>query len=234
MKNTAQQFWELLYLFEDYLTGGYEQQREVPLLSLPGDACCDEKKACFSEAADEMKILEKEILTCRKCGLCGTRHLAVPGEGVLCPSVVVIGEGPGAEEDRTGRPFVGAAGKYLDKWLSAIDGDRNTNCYICNLVKCRPPGNRDPEEDEIEACLTYLVRQLDLLKPKVILAAGRIASQRLTGLDSGIGILRGKVYDFKGIPVVPTYHPSAVLRNQDLRRPVWEDLKQLQILLSGR
>lgn len=147
---------------------------------------------------------------------------------------MIIGEGPGADEDRTGRPFVGPAGQYLDKWLSAIGLDRNTNCFIGNIVKCRPPGNRDPEPAESLACRSYLDRQIALLKPKAILTVGRISSQLLIGSSEGIGRLRGNTYAYRGIPLIPTYHPSGVLRNPDYRGAVWEDLRRLQALLDSR
>jgi DNA polymerase len=145
--------------------------------------------------------------------------------------VLVVGEGPGADEDRTGRPFVGAAGRYLDKWLSAIDAGRESNAYIANIVKCRPPGNRDPLPEEQAACRPFLERQISLLQPKAILTVGRVASQALLDTGAPLGKLRGEVHVFRDIPVVPTYHPSAVLRNQSLRKPVWEDLKRLVSIL---
>ena len=148
------------------------------------------------------------------------------------PRVMVIGEGPGADEDRSGRPFVGRAGQYLDRWLAAIDLDRKSNCYIGNIVKCRPPGNRDPLPGEAAACLPYLKRQIEILDPKCILTLGRIATQILCGRSEGIGKLRGQELDHAGIPVVATFHPSAVLRNTDLRAAVWEDLKRLRALLD--
>lgn len=233
MNTDIEEFYKLISNFEDYLTTGYESSVEIPRLSSLTLPSCAEKDPGKEAHDNDLETLAAEIGACTKCGLARSRRLAVPGEGNACPAVAVIGEGPGGEEDRTGRPFVGTAGRYLDKWLSAIGLTRETNCYICNIVKCRPPGNRDPEDDEINACLPYLYRQLDLLRPKVILTAGRISSRIITGVDSGIGILRGKTYSFKGIPVVPTYHPSAVLRNQDLRRPVWDDLKQLKSILDS-
>jgi uracil-DNA glycosylase family 4 len=142
-----------------------------------------------------------------------------------------VGEGPGAEEDRTGRPFVGAAGQYLDKWLKSIALDRS-KCYIANCVKCRPPQNREPHPEEIGACLPYLERQIAAVRPRLICCLGRIAAQTLLGTTSSLGALRGKVHQRKGIPVVVTYHPSAVLRDQSLRKPVWEDLKVIQRLLQ--
>jgi len=142
-----------------------------------------------------------------------------------------VGEGPGAEEDRTGRPFVGAAGQYLDKWIASIALDRS-RCYIANCVKCRPPQNREPHPDEIGACLPYLERQIAAVRPRLICCLGRIAAQTLLGTTSSLGGLRGRIHQRKGIPVVVTYHPSAVLRDQSLRKPVWEDLKVVQKLLQ--
>jgi len=128
---------------------------------------------------------------------------------------------------------VGRAGQYLDKWLAAIGLSRETNCFIGNIVKCRPPENRDPHPEEAEACLPYLIRQIDCLKPRFILSVGRIAGQILTGRQEGIGRIRGQVYSYRGIPVVPTYHPSGVLRNENEYKPlVWEDLKLLRRLME--
>jgi DNA polymerase len=146
--------------------------------------------------------------------------------------VLVVGEGPGAEEDATGRPFVGKAGQYLDRWLKAIDLDRGSNCFIANIVKCRPPGNRDPLPEESAACLPYLQEQIAILSPRAILVVGRIAAQVLTGHAAGIGDLRARQHTFGDLPLVATYHPSAVLRDSSLRAPVWEDLKRLSALLG--
>ena len=155
------------------------------------------------------------------------------GEGPLDPVVLFIGEGPGAEEDRTGRPFVGAAGRYLDTWIPPI-GLKREQCFIANCVKCRPPQNREPHPDEINACLPYLERQILALRPRVICCLGRIAAQTLLGTTSNLGELRGRVHQRGGIPVVVTYHPSAVLRDKEsLRKPVWDDLKLLKGLLGG-
>ena len=122
-------------------------------------------------------------------------------------------------------PFVGVAGQLLDKMLAAINLSRSTNCYIANIVKCRPPKNRDPEPEESDACRSYLEAQIAILKPAMILAVGRIAIQNLLGTSQGIGQLRGRLLDYNSIPLMATYHPSALLRNQDLKRPAWEDLK---------
>jgi DNA polymerase len=174
----------------------------------------------------------REVAACRRCGLHAGRRNAVPGEGAEKPLVLVVGEGPGADEDRTGRPFVGAAGKYLDKWLAAVELSREANCFIANVVKCRPPGNRDPQPEEAAACRPFLERQIELLRPRAILTVGRIASRLLLGREDPIGALRGRAYEYQGVPLVPTFHPSAVLRDASLRRAVWEDLKRLKSILD--
>ncbi len=141
-----------------------------------------------------------------------------------------MGEGPGEEEDRTGRPFVGAAGRYLDKWIAAAGLERGA-CFIANCVKCRPPQNREPHPDELMACLPFLERQVAALQPRLICCLGRIASHTLLATSASLGDLRGRVHNRGGIPVVVTYHPSAVLRDQSLRAAVWQDLKMLMALL---
>ena len=220
MENFDSELWKLINNTEDYIQYGCISGRKLPDMMIK------------QEEPDSLEKIAAEVAKCRKCRLCEKRRNVVPGMGVLSPDVMVIGEGPGADEDMQGLPFVGRAGQYLDKWLVAIGLDRNTNCYIGNVVKCRPPMNRDPQPDEIAACMPYLVRQIAILKPKFILTVGRISSGVLSGQEAGIGRLRGRTYSFKGIPLIPTYHPSAVLRDQDLRKPVWEDLKRLKAELE--
>ena len=179
----------------------------------------------ISRRQEAIARLDSQIKQCQRCKLCKGRTQAVPGTGVLNPAVLVIGEGPGADEDAQGLPFVGPAGQLLDKMLAAINLSRSTNCYIANIVKCRPPKNRDPEPEESDACRSYLEAQIAILKPAMILAVGRIAIQNLLQTSQGIGQLRGKILSYNNIPLMATYHPSALLRNQDLKRPAWEDLK---------
>lgn len=173
----------------------------------------------------------RKVLTCTSCVLSRYRKNAVIGEGVRNPAVLVVGEGPGEEEDRSGRPFVGPAGQLLDKMLSAISLSRTSNCYIANIVKCRPPMNRAPMSDEINACMGFLQAQILLLRPKAILSVGRTSIQALLGTTQGIGALRGRWFEYGSrtaslrIPVMATYHPSALLRDAALKRPAWEDLK---------
>lgn len=172
-----------------------------------------------------IETISEKIKNCTNCDLCKTRTNTVPGMGVENPVVLVIGEGPGEEEDKQGLPFVGPAGQLLDKMLAAINLDRNKNCYIANIVKCRPPYNRDPSPMESQACRAFLETQIHLLKPTMILAVGRVAAQNLLLTDASIGSLRGKFFEINNIPLMATYHPSALLRNADLKRPTWEDLK---------
>ncbi len=169
--------------------------------------------------------LNAKILRCTRCGLARTRNNVVPGMGVEHPDVLVIGEGPGHDEDMQGLPFVGKAGVLLDRMLAAIGLDRKTNCYIANIVKCRPPENRNPLPDEQAACFSFLEAQIHILKPKMILCMGKIAIEKITEQNISINAQHGEFFDYNGIPVMPTYHPSALLRNEELKRPAWEDLK---------
>jgi DNA polymerase len=235
-------FWDLLNLAEDCFVAGYKRShRKVQFRerTSPGSAGGPARVATRSGGRDTLEVIADEVRACTGCALHAGRKQAVPGQGSDHPLIMVIGEGPGAEEDRQGNPFVGPAGRYLDSWLAAVrtDGDqqplsRDTNVFITNIVKCRPPGNRDPHPDEIEACIGYLRRQIELLQPRVILTVGRIAAQALLGTTTGIGRLRGQVYDYQSVPLIPTYHPSAVLRDPSLRRPVWDDLKRLRALID--
>ena len=174
-----------------------------------------------------IEAVNKKILECSKCRLSQKRTRIVPGQGVEHPDVLVIGEGPGEEEDKQGLPFVGPAGKLLDKMLNAIQLDRSVNCYIANTVKCRPPYNRDPQKDEAESCRSFLDAQIAVLKPKMILALGKIAVRNLLKIEGDFSLnrFRGNIYEYNKIPLIITYHPSALLRNIEFKKPAWEDLK---------
>ncbi len=171
--------------------------------------------------------LSGQVAVCRLCRLCETRNRTVFGSGAAGSDLLFIGEGPGAEEDRQGLPFVGRAGELLTKIIQAI-GRTREEVYIANIVKCRPPGNRDPQPDEVAACRPYLEEQIALVQPKVIVALGRIAAQTLLGNDTPIGRLRGRWFTVQGLPTMVTYHPAALLRNPGLKRPTWEDLQQVR------
>jgi DNA polymerase len=183
-------------------------------------------------AADSLAAIAGEIGACTLCSLCQTRKKTVPGEGADRPLVMVIGEGPGADEDATGRPFVGRAGQLLDRMLASIGLFRDKNCFIANVVKCRPPGNRNPFPEEMLACAPFLGRQIEVLKPKLLFCAGKVAANRLLNNYEieAIGKLRSRFFSYGDIPLIATYHPSAVLRDSSLRKPVWDDLR----LLSAR
>ncbi|HKT59113.1 MAG TPA: uracil-DNA glycosylase family protein [Gemmatimonadales bacterium] len=180
---------------------------------------------------ETLDAIAERIRTTYCCELCPNRTNAVPGEGNPKARMVLVGEGPGATEDATGRPFVGQAGQLLDSILEAIDVPRSS-VYITNIVKCRPPQNRKPLPDEIAACIPYLHRQLDLIAPKVIVAMGGTAGEALLGVRKSLGELRGKVHTYNGIPLVVTYHPAALLRNPNWKKPTWDDVRIARQLLD--
>ena len=223
-----------LNLCSDFSRDGYrsteiiieDEDAPLPLLYLVNE----------NDDEENLDKLSLEISHCISCHLCKSRNLSVCGEGALNPLVMVIGEGPGADEDRSGRPFVGRSGQLLDKMLSSVGLSREKNCYIANIVKCRPPGNRNPLQEEIEACMPYLKRQIKLLEPSLILCAGRIAANNLIGTNSSLDNLRGSFHeinlDDSNFPVLSTFHPSAILRDESLKRPAWEDLKLLRSRLE--
>lgn len=182
----------------------------------------------------DWEALEQTVRDCRACGLCEQRKQAVPGVGDRKADWLLVGEGPGAEEDRKGEPFVGPAGKLLDAMLHAIGLERGKGVYIANSVKCRPPLNRTPESHEIAACLPFLRRQIDLLQPKIIVALGRPAAQALLNEEVRISAARGRRFTHADIPVVVTYHPAYLLRNPADKRKAWEDLCFARSLVSGQ
>jgi len=177
------------------------------------------------------EIAEK-VRKCTRCSLYATATNAVPGEGDPKADLVCVGEAPGAKEDETGRPFVGQAGQLLTKILAAIDLTRE-QVFICNVLKHRPPGNRNPLPEEVEACSPYLIRQLELIKPKVIVAFGTFAAQTLLQTKTPLGQLRGLVHRYHGIPLIVTYHPAALLRNPAWKRPTWQDVKLARRILDS-
>jgi len=184
------------------------------------------------QRAGSLQDVATLVAACHKCKLCDARTNTVPGEGPADARLVVIGEGPGKTEDETGRPFVGRAGELLTKILEAIKLPRE-QVFICNVVKCRPPENRLPQYDEIAACLPFLYRQIELVKPKVILAMGGTAAQSLLNTKQSLGALRNQVHRFRGVPVIITYHPAALLRNPNWKRPTWDDVRIAARLLDS-
>ena len=179
-----------------------------------------------SPRGETLDDIREELTDCRRCPLCAGRTTVVFGVGNPRARLMFVGEGPGSEEDRRGEPFVGAAGKRLDQWIARI-GLRREDVYIANIVKCRPPGNRDPEPDEVATCSPFLFRQIESIQPKAIVALGSPAAKTLLDTKAGITSLRGRFGSFRGIPVMPTFHPSYLLRKytDENRRAVYEDLK---------
>ncbi|MFP3042941.1 uracil-DNA glycosylase [Treponema primitia] len=241
---TADEKLRLAHLLDttgDYLRDGFRLPRAEygftddgelpPEASAPNAAVPD--AVSVPGSSDTLDGIAAEIGACTGCALQGERKNAVPGEGAARPLVMIIGEGPGADEDASGRPFVGKAGQLLDKMLASVGLSREKNCFIANVVKCRPPNNRDPLPEEMGPCSRFLARQITLLNPKIILCVGRISAQALLKTGASMGSLRGsfkpyQLTDDLVIPLLSTYHPSAILRDESYKRPSWEDLKLLR------
>lgn len=173
---------------------------------------------------EALQALAEVASRCEKCALSQGRRKVVFGSGNVKAELMFVGEGPGAQEDRQGLPFVGPAGELLTRIIEAIDLDRK-DVYIANIVKCRPPRNRDPQPEEVAACREYLEQQIGLVRPRVLVALGRVAAQTLLGTDLPLGRMRGEWYDVMGVPTRVTYHPAALLRNSGFKRPTWEDMQ---------
>ncbi len=184
----------------------------------------------FREEPVGLEAIYEEIRACRACRLGQVRRKPVPGEGPLEPPFMFIGEGPEAMEDQQGKPFVGPAGELLTAMIEKGIGIPRSRVYITNVVKCRPPGNRDPEADEVEACWGFLVRQIQIVRPRVLICLGRVAASALLRTRLPLNVLRGKPRRFQGIPLVVTWHPSYLLRNPAAKRGAWEDLKKAMAL----
>lgn len=181
-----------------------------------------------------LKSFYNKIKGCVRCSLGATRNKFVFGVGDPGAGLLLVGEAPGAEEDRLGEPFVGRAGKLLDKILAAIHRSRGKDVYICNVIKCRPPNNRDPLSPEVMSCEPYLWHQIDLIRPGLIVALGRVAGTTLLKKENeALKNLRGKIHDYRGTPLIVTYHPAALLRNPNLKPAAWEDFQWIEKILEG-
>lgn len=188
--------------------------------------------ASVAERRQELQLLATRVASCTRCPeLAATRTQTVFGVGQIQPDVCFVGEAPGADEDAQGEPFVGAAGQLLNRIIAAC-GMKREEVYICNILKCRPPGNRLPLPVEAGHCREYLERQLDLIQPRFICALGACAAQNLLNTTTSIGRLRGQFHDYRGIPVMCTYHPAYLLRSPDKKKDVWEDMKKLMARLG--
>ena len=184
--------------------------------------------------SNQLNEFGTSISTCKKCNLGQHRNKFVFGVGDSHADLMLVGEAPGREEDLKGEPFVGRAGKLLDKILSSIKMDRHKNVYICNVLKCRPPQNRDPLPDEVEKCEPYLLHQINLIKPKLIVALGRISGTTLLRVDDTLKSMRGRLHDYHGTPLLVTYHPAALLRNSNLKKYAWEDFQFIRDFINKK
>jgi DNA polymerase len=188
-------------------------------------------EAALRVEGDSLERILSDLGDCRRCRLCEGRSNIVFGDGSAKAQLVFVGEGPGHDEDVQGLPFVGRAGKLLNQMIEAM-GLRRTDVYICNVVKCRPPGNRAPEKDEMATCSPFLLRQLEVISPKVIVCLGAVASKALLQTEKGISQFRGQWLDFRGIPLMATYHPAYLLRNPHAKSDVWKDLQKVMATLG--
>jgi uracil-DNA glycosylase family 4 len=214
-------------VLEDFQSLGISELSLPPLpaerpVCIPGDPSPDD--SCRRETLEEIRT---DLGDCRRCPLSRKRNRIVFGNGNPRADLVLVGEAPGREEDLKGEPFVGEAGRLLDRILFAIGLGRE-DVYICNVIKCRPPGNRDPEPDEVIACEPFLKRQLAAIRPRIIVTLGRFAAQALLRDRTPISRLRGSWQSYEGVPLMPTYHPAFLLRNPAAKRDVWEDMKQVR------
>ena len=200
----------------------------------PGIVIGSDDRELFATMAhlESLDAVAKAVASCTRCPLYATATNPVPGVGNPTADLMIVGEAPGANEDEKGEPFVGAAGQLLTKILAAVDL-RREDVYICNVLKHRPPGNRNPMPDEVAACSPYLFRQFELIRPKAILALGTFAAQTLLQTKLGIGKLRSQVHRFHGVPLIVTYHPAALLRNPSWKRPTWEDVQLVRRILDS-
>jgi uracil-DNA glycosylase len=234
MATTREQLAEHLRFFGEL---GVEGFRKDPLWASRTYAAEVEGKgqrtASGSDTASQLVEIRGDIGDCTRCKLCNLgRKQIVFGVGNPNADLMFVGEAPGRDEDIQGIPFVGRAGQKLTQIIEAI-GLRREDVYIANVIKCRPPDNRNPEPDEVESCEPFLFRQVDTIKPKVIVALGTFAAKSLLKTTDSISRLRGRVYDYRGAKLVPTFHPAFLLRNPSCRREVWEDMKKVRALLSG-
>ncbi len=214
--------YEELWLGDSARTAA--ESADDDLESLPPPRTAREDAVGAAEEPSDLEAVAREASGCEACKLSAGRNTVVFGSGDPKAELMLIGEGPGQREDERGLPFVGPAGELLTRILAAIDRSRD-EVYITNVVKCRPPRNRDPEPEEVAACRGYLERQIEHIRPRVIVALGRVAAQSLLGTNLALGRLRGEWHSVRGVPTRVTYHPAALLRNSAYRAPTWEDMQ---------
>jgi DNA polymerase len=218
----------LRHHLEDEKYSGLEGwPRSSPVISMPFPKKKETLPSAQPAALSTLEAVREELGECRRCKLHPTRTNIVFGTGNPKAKLVFVGEGPGRDEDLQGKPFVGLAGQLLTKIIQAIQLTRE-EVYITNIIKCRPPGNRNPEPDEIKACEPFLIKQMEVIRPNLICALGTFAAQTLLKTEERISLLRGRFHQYQGIPLMPTYHPAYLLRNPNFKRDVWEDMKKIK------
>ena len=211
-------------------SGAWERGAPEPEAVVPVQGQLENPFPAFTDLTE----FNNAICNCQKCPLRKTRNHFVFGVGDPKADLLVVGEAPGADEDAKGEPFVGRAGKLLDQILGAVQLERGKGVYIANILKCRPPNNRDPLPSEVEECEPHLIKQIQLIQPKLILALGRIAAQTLLNTTTPLSKLRGQLHDYHGVPLMVTFHPAALLRNPNWKRPTWEDVQEMKRLLDEK
>jgi len=220
-----------------YLSRKLVDMARIQQYRLPRDLCCvlDELLKIMERGPEDKGTILQRVATsaqeCKACGLHKFRNKVVVGEGNPDAEVVFVGEAPGEEEDLQGRPFVGAAGKLLDRIIEAM-GFRREDVFIANVLKCRPPANRTPKPQEVEACQHFLMEQLRAISPKIIVSLGSVATNALLGSQQSITRIRGQMTQWEGVAVMPTYHPSYLLRSPEKKKEVWEDMKKVLTFLG--
>lgn len=213
------------------LGNAYLPSEEIKVMKIEEMQAPENKVSTTQNKGGQLQALKEEIGECTRCRLAKERNNIVFGVGNPDADLMFVGEGPGSEEDRQGIPFVGRAGQLLTKIIEAINLKRD-DVYIANVVKCRPPENRNPAPDEINMCEPFLLKQIDIIKPKIIVCLGAFAAQLLLNTEERISKLRGKIFDFHNTKLIPTYHPAFLLRNSNMKRPVWEDMKKVAEILT--
>lgn len=233
LANELKKTFSLFSEVQKFIEPSYEETTEVDFFAVAKNMVAQESHS-HEDPIERLSLaqVEEKIKECQNCVLGEQRNNVVIGEGDTNARLMVIGEGPGKEEDLSGRPFVGNSGKYLDSWLNAINLNRQQSVYITNVVKCRAPSNRDPKHEEALTCYPYLKRQIALIKPEVILILGKVAANFLLQNSDSLFSMRQKVHRLNTIPLVVTYHPAAVLRNFELRKEVWQDLQLVASVMN--
>jgi uracil-DNA glycosylase family 4 len=229
-------FFKLVCETDDWLSKGYRSETSAgqPTFERIEETLKSKQAPPESDRGGALAAIAEKAGRCTQCRLHMGRKRSVAGHGALDPVIMIVGEGPDEEDERTGAAFSGPSGGYLIKWLDAIGLSREKECFVTNVIKCRPPQNRQPSDDECEACFPFLVDQIGTLRPRTILAVGLVAARLFTRrTNEAVSSLRERAYEYKGIPCLVTHHPGSVLRDPSLRKPVWDDLKKLKGIIDG-